>query len=105
DEEEGVRAADAALLRVPDARAGHAGGVELGDARIGGALERVEITKENRAGRTRLRARRLEPRFLPVVAEGALEGAAVVGPPVDDGRAFKCTFCYDRQKAWLEPAC
>jgi formate dehydrogenase iron-sulfur subunit len=23
----------------------------------------------------------------------------------DDGRAFKCTFCYDRQNAGLEPAC
>jgi len=23
----------------------------------------------------------------------------------EDGRAFKCTFCYDRQKAGLEPAC
>ena len=23
----------------------------------------------------------------------------------DDGRAFKCTFCYDRQKAGLGPAC
>ena len=23
----------------------------------------------------------------------------------DDGRAFKCTFCYDRQKAGVEPAC
>jgi formate dehydrogenase iron-sulfur subunit len=23
----------------------------------------------------------------------------------DDGRAFKCTFCYDRQKAGLHPAC
>ena len=23
----------------------------------------------------------------------------------DDGRAFKCTFCYDRQKAGLIPAC
>lgn len=23
----------------------------------------------------------------------------------DDGRAFKCTFCYDRQKAGLMPAC
>ena len=23
----------------------------------------------------------------------------------DDGRAFKCTFCYDRQKAGLKPAC
>src|SRR5438034_7023657 len=23
----------------------------------------------------------------------------------DDGRAFKCTFCYDRQKAGLQPAC
>ena len=23
----------------------------------------------------------------------------------EDGRAFKCTFCYDRQKAGLQPAC
>ncbi len=23
----------------------------------------------------------------------------------DDGRAFKCTFCYDRQKVGLQPAC
>jgi formate dehydrogenase iron-sulfur subunit len=23
----------------------------------------------------------------------------------DDGRAFKCTFCYDRQKEGLQPAC
>jgi len=23
----------------------------------------------------------------------------------DDGRAFKCTFCYDRQKVGLTPAC
>jgi formate dehydrogenase iron-sulfur subunit len=23
----------------------------------------------------------------------------------EDGRAFKCTFCYDRQKAGLMPAC
>jgi formate dehydrogenase iron-sulfur subunit len=23
----------------------------------------------------------------------------------DDGRAFKCTFCYDRQKVGMEPAC
>jgi len=23
----------------------------------------------------------------------------------DDGRVFKCTFCYDRQKMGLEPAC
>jgi formate dehydrogenase iron-sulfur subunit len=23
----------------------------------------------------------------------------------DDGRAFKCTFCYDRQHAGLQPAC
>jgi formate dehydrogenase iron-sulfur subunit len=23
----------------------------------------------------------------------------------EDGRAFKCTFCYDRQKVGLEPAC
>ena len=23
----------------------------------------------------------------------------------DDGRAFKCTFCYDRQRVGLEPAC
>jgi formate dehydrogenase iron-sulfur subunit len=23
----------------------------------------------------------------------------------DDGRAFKCTFCYDRQKSGLQPAC
>jgi formate dehydrogenase iron-sulfur subunit len=23
----------------------------------------------------------------------------------EDGRAFKCTFCYDRQKAGLKPAC
>lgn len=29
----------------------------------------------------------------------------VVQKNKDDGRAFKCTFCYDRQKAGLEPAC
>ncbi len=29
----------------------------------------------------------------------------VVERSKDDGRAFKCTFCYDRQKAGLEPAC
>ena len=39
-------------------------------------------------------------------------GYCVVGCPFgvidrrpDDGRAFKCTFCYDRQKAGLQPAC
>jgi formate dehydrogenase iron-sulfur subunit len=29
----------------------------------------------------------------------------VVAKDEDDGRAFKCTFCYDRQKADLTPAC
>lgn len=29
----------------------------------------------------------------------------VVQKNVEDGRAFKCTFCYDRQKAGLKPAC
>src|SRR5512146_1365342 len=29
----------------------------------------------------------------------------VVEKNMDDGRAFKCTFCYDRQKAGLAPAC
>ena len=29
----------------------------------------------------------------------------VVDRRPDDGRAFKCTFCYDRQKAGLMPAC
>jgi len=29
----------------------------------------------------------------------------VVDRNPDDGRAFKCTFCYDRQKAGEEPAC
>ena len=29
----------------------------------------------------------------------------VVDRRPDDGRAFKCTFCYDRQKAGPEPAC
>jgi formate dehydrogenase iron-sulfur subunit len=29
----------------------------------------------------------------------------VVQKNKDDGRAFKCTFCYDRQKVGLEPAC
>ena len=29
----------------------------------------------------------------------------VVERSKSDGRAFKCTFCYDRQKAGLEPAC
>jgi formate dehydrogenase iron-sulfur subunit len=39
-------------------------------------------------------------------------GYCIVGCPFgvidrrpDDGRAFKCTFCYDRQKGGLEPAC
>ena len=39
-------------------------------------------------------------------------GYCIVGCPFgvidrrpDDGRAFKCTFCYDRQKAGLQPAC
>jgi len=29
----------------------------------------------------------------------------VIDKNPDDGRAFKCTFCYDRQKAGLIPAC
>ena len=29
----------------------------------------------------------------------------VIARNEDDGRAFKCTFCYDRQKVGLEPAC
>ena len=29
----------------------------------------------------------------------------VIDKQLDDGRAFKCTFCYDRQKAGLIPAC
>ncbi|HVS66494.1 MAG TPA: 4Fe-4S dicluster domain-containing protein [Thermoanaerobaculia bacterium] len=29
----------------------------------------------------------------------------VVDQRPDDGRAFKCTFCYDRQRGGLEPAC
>jgi len=29
----------------------------------------------------------------------------VVAKNRNDGRAFKCTFCYDRQKVGLEPAC
>jgi formate dehydrogenase iron-sulfur subunit len=29
----------------------------------------------------------------------------VIDKHLDDGRAFKCTFCYDRQKAGLIPAC
>jgi formate dehydrogenase iron-sulfur subunit len=29
----------------------------------------------------------------------------VVDKNLDDGRAFKCTFCYDRQKVGLQPAC
>jgi formate dehydrogenase iron-sulfur subunit len=29
----------------------------------------------------------------------------VIAKNSDDGRAFKCTFCYDRQKVGLKPAC
>jgi formate dehydrogenase iron-sulfur subunit len=46
----------------------------------------------------------------PDVCNGC--GYCVVGCPFgvidrrpDDGRAFKCTFCYDRQRVGLEPAC
>ena len=46
----------------------------------------------------------------PDVCNGC--GYCIVGCPFgvidrrpDDGRAFKCTFCYDRQKAGLKPAC
>ncbi len=46
----------------------------------------------------------------PDVCNGC--GYCVVGCPFgvldkrpDDGRVFKCTFCYDRQKGGLEPAC
>jgi formate dehydrogenase iron-sulfur subunit len=46
----------------------------------------------------------------PDVCNGC--GYCVVGCPFgvidrrpDDGRAFKCTFCYDRQKVGLQPAC
>jgi formate dehydrogenase iron-sulfur subunit len=46
----------------------------------------------------------------PDVCNGC--GYCVVGCPFgvvdrrpEDGRAFKCTFCYDRQRTGLEPAC
>jgi formate dehydrogenase iron-sulfur subunit len=46
----------------------------------------------------------------PDVCNGC--GYCVVGCPFgvidrrpDDGRAFKCTFCYDRQRAGMQPAC
>jgi formate dehydrogenase iron-sulfur subunit len=46
----------------------------------------------------------------PDVCNGC--GYCVVGCPFgvidrrpDDGRAFKCTFCYDRQRVGLQPAC
>jgi formate dehydrogenase iron-sulfur subunit len=46
----------------------------------------------------------------PDVCNGC--GYCVVGCPfgvidrrADDGRAFKCTFCYDRQRVGLQPAC
>jgi formate dehydrogenase iron-sulfur subunit len=46
----------------------------------------------------------------PDVCNGC--GYCIVGCPFgvidrrpDDGRAFKCTFCYDRQKAGMQPAC
>jgi formate dehydrogenase iron-sulfur subunit len=29
----------------------------------------------------------------------------VIDKNLEDGRAFKCTFCYDRQKVGLMPAC
>ena len=46
----------------------------------------------------------------PELGDGGGDGVCqcpfgVIDRRPDDGRAFKCTFCYDRQKAGAEPAC
>src|SRR6185295_17052387 len=57
--------------------------VQILDPPLGAAAQVVELAEQDRVRRARLRARRRLALALAVVAERALERAAVVGPPVD----------------------
>src|SRR5438270_9071836 len=70
--------------RVVDVGVRHPGGMELRDARAGALAELLDGAELDRLRRTRLRTRRHEAGLLAVVAEGALERAAVGGAAVDD---------------------
>jgi hypothetical protein len=58
--------------------------VQLGDASLGEVDDLVVRPELDRVGRAGLRARRLQPVLQPVIAEGALRGAAVDVIAVDD---------------------
>jgi hypothetical protein len=79
-----MRTSDARVDGIIDIRIGHPGGVELRDTPAGAVTELVQRPELDRLGRAGLGAGGNEARLLTVVAERALERAAVVGPAVDD---------------------
>src|SRR5919112_3751738 len=72
-------ASTADLGRPVDKCVGVAFGMQLGYALFGHLLQLFDLAEHDGVGRARLGAGRLEAILLPVVAQGALEGPAVVG--------------------------
>jgi hypothetical protein len=84
DDEHGVDAADAGVARIVEDGVVHSTCVQRSDPIVRARPQVVDVAEENRSGRTRRRARRLQAHLLPVVTERALERAAIVGPSIDD---------------------
>src|SRR5205807_3807330 len=83
---ERMDSSDTGLLRVVDLRVFIAALLQLLDPRFGTLAQIIDFSKLNRLGGTRLRACRHQPRRLAVIAEGALEGEPLGGPPIDHSK-------------------